>query len=76
MMIRSLCVIKLWKKTKLSEQNLRKESSLSNYIFYSFYILLTLLTDGTIYCHLIKYKSKQKHLFPYYVTNGKLTNVL
>ena len=28
----------------------------------------------SIYCYLIKYKSKQKHLLPHYITNVKLTN--
>ena len=28
----------------------------------------------SIYCYLIKYKSKQKHLLPHYITNVKLMN--
>ena len=42
----------------------------------SFYILLAfllitiaLLIAVSIYCYLIKYKSKQKHLLPFYITN-------
>ena len=42
------------------------------------YILLTLLLITmvlliavTIYCYLIKYKTKQKHLFPFYDANSK-----
>ena len=45
----------------------------------SFYILLpfllitiALLIAVSIYCYLIKYKAKQKHLLPLYVTNNKL----
>ena len=38
----------------------------------SFYILLALLIPVSIYCHLIKYKAKQKHLLPFYVTNNEL----
>ena len=47
----------------------------------NFYILLAfllvtiaLLIAVSIYCYLIKDKSKQKDLLPYYVTNDKLTN--
>ena len=43
----------------------------------NFYILLAflsitivLLIAVSIYCYLIKYKSKQMHLLPYYVTNN------
>ena len=28
----------------------------------------------SIYCYLIKYKSKEKHLLPHYITNDKLMN--
>ena len=44
-----------------------------------FYILLAfllttiaLLIAVNIYCYLIKYKGKQKHLVPFYITNNKL----
>ena len=47
----------------------------------NFYILLVfllitilLLIAVRIYRYLIKYKSKQKHLLSYYVTNDKLIN--
>ena len=39
-------------------------------------ITIALLIAVSIYCYLIKYKSKQKHLLPYYVTNEKLKRVL
>ena len=49
----------------------------------NFYILLAfslstiaLLVAVSIYCQLIKYRAKEKHLLPYYVTNEKLINVL
>ena len=49
----------------------------------SFYILLpsllitiALLIAFSIYFALTKYKAKQKHLLPYYVTNDKLINIL
>ena len=44
-----------------------------------FYILLaflltaiSLLIAVNIYCYLIKYKAKQKHLLPFYVRNNNL----
>ena len=49
----------------------------------SFYILLAfllitiaLLIAVSIYCYLIKYKAKQKHLLLFYVTNNELKEVL
>ena len=49
----------------------------------NFYILLafSLITIAlsivvSIYCYLIKYQAKQKHLLPYHITNNKLKKVL
>ena len=49
----------------------------------NFYILLAfllvaiaLLIAVSIYYYLIKYKAKQKHLLPYYITNNELKKVL
>ena len=39
-------------------------------------ITIALLTAVSIYCYMIKYKTKQKRLLPYYVTNDKLKQVL
>ena len=39
-------------------------------------ISIALLIAASIYCYLIKYKSKQKHLSQCYVTNDKLKEVL
>ena len=33
------------------------------------------MADG-VYCNLIKYQAKQKHLLPYNATNNKLEEVL
>ena len=50
---------------------------------YNFYILLvflsiaiTLLIAVSIYCYLVKYLTKQKHLLPYLVTNNKYKEFL
>ena len=38
-------------------------------------IAIALLKPVSIYCYLIKYKAKEKHLFPCYVTNNKLEKI-
>ena len=38
----------------------------------SFYILLALLIAVSIYCYVIKYETKQKHVLSFYVTNNEL----
>ena len=40
------------------------------------FLLITIeLLIIIIYCYLIKHKRKQKHLFPFYITNSKLKEV-
>ena len=47
------------------------------YILLAFLLItIALLISVSIYCYLIKYKAKQKHLLPFYVTNNKLKEVL
>ena len=61
----------------------RKRSKNINCEAKGLYILLTylliniaLLIAVSTYCYLIKYKAKEKHLLPFYVTNNKLKEVL
>ena len=43
------------------------------FIFYlHLLITITLLIAVSIYCYLIKYRAKQKHLLPFHFTNNKL----
>ena len=49
----------------------------------NFYMLLafllttiTLLITVSIYCYLIKYRAKQKHLLPFHLTNNKLKEII
>ena len=43
------------------------------YILLAFLVItIVLLIAVTIYCYLIKYKEKQKHLLPHYITINKL----
>ena len=47
------------------------------YILLAFLLFtIALLIAVRIYCCLIKYKEKQKHLLPFYITNNKLKEVL
>ena len=53
------------------------KSTSTNFCFSVAFLLITiaLLIAASINCYLIKYKAKQKHLLPYYVTNNKLKEV-
>ena len=37
---------------------------------------MAILIADSIYCYLIKYKLRQEHLLPYYLTNDRLKKVL
>ena len=39
-------------------------------------ITIALLTAVSIYCYVIKYWAKQKHLLPFHVTNNELKEVI
>ena len=59
---------------KLKMQSVKQKSL---YILLSFLLItIALLIAVSIYCYLIKYKAKQKHLLPFYVKNNKLKEVL
>ena len=69
--------IKTRKKQKLLEQILRKKATCKTQNFYILLDLLSitiaLLIAVSIYCYLIKCKSKQKHSLPFFVASNKLT---
>ena len=46
--------------------------SISIYLLTFLLITMALLVAGSIYCYLIKYEGKQKHLLPFHFTNNKL----
>ena len=63
------------------ETNFNKKKS--TYKMQNFYILLTFLLITialsiavSIYCYLIIYQAKQKHLLPFHSTNNELRKVL
>ena len=46
------------------------------YIILAFLLtVITLLIAVSIYCYLIKYRAKQKHLLPFHYTNNELKQV-
>ena len=54
----------------------RKSTSTSFYILLAFFLItIVLLMAVKAYGYLIKYKVKQKHLLPYYITTDKLQEV-
>ena len=47
------------------------------YILLAFLLItIALLITVSIYCYLIKYQAKQKHLLPFHHTNNELREVL
>ena len=47
------------------------------YIFLPFSLnTIALLVAISIYCCLVKYRAKQKHLLPFHVTNNKLKKIM
>ena len=47
------------------------------YIFLVFLLITTeLLIACSIYCYLVKYRAKRKHVLPFYDTNNQLRQVL
>ena len=55
------------------KQKLFQQSS----ILLAFLLVATaLLIADSIYCYLIKYRAKQKHLLPFHETNNELKQVL
>ena len=51
---------------------------IQNFYVSLIFILITIafLIAVNIYCYLIKYQVKQKHLLPFYVTNNELKEIL
>ena len=47
------------------------------YILLAFLLItIALLIAVSIYCYLIKYQGKQKHLLPFHITNNKLKEIV
>ena len=59
------------KETSLNEKNITCKTK-NFYILLDFLlIMIALLITASIYCYLIKYRAKQKHLLPFHDTKLK-----
>ena len=72
-----LRMMKLLKKEKHLQQLKNKKNEKNFYIWHNFLLItMALLIAANIYCYLIKYKAKRKHLLPFYFTNNELKEIL
>ena len=62
--------------TNINEKNIT--CKIQNFYILLAFLLITiaLLISVSIYCYLIKYQAKQKHLIPFHDTNNELKQVL
>ena len=66
-------------KTILTNFNEKKATCKTQnfYILLAFLLItIALLIAVSIYCYLIKYQAKQKHLLPFHFTNNKLKDII
>ena len=79
-MIQQLYVMKLKSHTTKEQILTTKKAICKTQNFYNLpaFVLITLalLTAIGIYCYLIKYGAKQKHLLPFHFTNNKLKEII
>ena len=69
------------KKQKQLQQILLKKNAICEtnnfYLLLAFLLInITLLIAVSVYCCLIKYETKQKHLLPFHLTNNKLKEIM
>ena len=64
------------KETKTIPKNIICETKGFSYLIVFLLITIALFIAFSVYFCLIKYKAKQKHLFPSDVTNDKLIKIL
>ena len=63
-------------ETKTIPKNVIRKTK-NFYIFLGFLLItIALLIAVSIYCYPMKYKAKQKHLLPFYITNNEVKEVL
>ena len=66
---------KLFKQILIKRKATCKTQNL--YILLAFLLItIALLIAVSIYCYLIKYRAKQKHLLPFHVTNNELQQII
>ena len=72
---------KFIEETKTAPTNLNNKNitcKTQHFCIFLAFLLITiaLLIAVSIYCYLIKYRAKQKHLLPFHIKNDKLREVL
>ena len=68
---------KSYKETKTILTNLATCKTQNFYVLLAFLLItIALLIAVSIYCYLIKYRAKQKHLLPFHFTNNKLKEII
>ena len=66
---------KQFKEILMKEKVICKAKNL--YVSLCFLLItVALMIAVSIYCYLIKYRAKQKHLLPYHVKNNKFNKIL
>ena len=65
-----------YKAIKTILKNMKCETKSFYFVLVFWLITIGLLRTVSVYCYLIKYKAKQKHLLHLYVTNSELKEVL
>ena len=74
-------IVSYYEETKTIPTNFKgKKETCKMQIFYIVLVFLlisiALLIAVSIYCYMIKYQAKQKHLLPFHDTNNELREVL
>ena len=62
-------------ETKTTPKNICETKSFSILLAFLLITIALLIAFSVYFCQ-VKCKAKQKHLLPYYITNGKSINVL
>ena len=62
--------------TNFNEKNIACKTQNVHIILLVLWNTIALLIAVSIYCYLIKYPAKQKHLLPFHNTNSELKQVL
>ena len=62
---------------EIIEENKADCKTQNFYVLLAFLLItISLLIAVTIYCYLIKYRGKQKHLLPFHFTNNELKEII
>ena len=67
------------KQTKTIPTNFNEKNitcKIQNFLLVFLLITIAVLIAVSIYCYLIKYRAKKKHLLPFHVTNNELKEVI